>query len=281
MTLLMMIAFTYLPACVSAYFQDRPGVWKSHHRLMLCWLILMQAIYPGRNTLQETARWTPASSTAWRFARLLKATYGHVHLLVTWMAQDVLAALPPPTTRIIYLIGDGSQADKRGAKHPVAQKGPKSKYHPWFFGIRFVRLIAAWEGSRVPVGLRLILPQRHPGYQNEKALFRDLVGECIPPSWAKLVVVCGDAADGSKGNMEMVKDRAKADGERRWGFVLAIARTWKTVDDNMIKHRVTHLPHKLYQRTWIPKDIKGKVATLFGFMVGVCVCLMSVMSPWC
>jgi hypothetical protein len=49
MTLPMMIAFTYLPAFVIVYFQRMPGVWKSHHRLMLCWLIFMQAIYPGRN----------------------------------------------------------------------------------------------------------------------------------------------------------------------------------------------------------------------------------------
>src|SRR5687767_482305 len=75
MTLLMMIAFTYLPAFVSAYFQDMPGVWKSHHRLILCWLIFMQAVHPGRKTLQEMARWTPLSITAWRFSRLLKATY--------------------------------------------------------------------------------------------------------------------------------------------------------------------------------------------------------------
>ena len=119
----MMIAFTYLPAFITAYFQGMPGVWKSHHRLTLCWLIFMQALYPGRKTLQEMTRWTPATITAWRFSRLLKATSWNVHLLVSWMAQDLIAALPPPTNGILYLIGDGSQADKRGAKNPVAQKG--------------------------------------------------------------------------------------------------------------------------------------------------------------
>jgi DDE family transposase len=275
MTLLMMIAFTYLPAFVSAYFQDMPGVWKSHHRLMLCWLIFMQAIYPGRNTLQETARWTPAAITAWRFARLLKATYWNVHLLVTWMAQDLLASLPPPTNRIIYLIGDGSQADKRGAKNPVAQKGRKSKSHPWFFGIRFVLLIAAWDDYRVPVGFRLILPKRHRGYQNENALFRERVGEFIPPSWAQRVILAGDAAYGSKANMKMVKDRDKTDHHRRWGFVFAMARTWKTVDEKMIKHLVTHLPHKLYQRTWIPKDIESQGRKTF-WIYGRRLCLSHV-----
>jgi Transposase DDE domain len=259
----MMITCTYLPAFVTAYFQGMPGVWKSHHRLTLGWLIFMQALYPGRKTLQEMARWTPASITAWRFARLLKATYWNVHLLVTWMAQDLLASLPPPTNRILYLIGDGSQADKRGAKNPVAQKGRKSKHPPWFFGIRFGLLIAAWDGYRIPVGFRLILPKRHAGYQNENALFRDMVGEFIPPSWAKLVIVAGDAAYGSKANMKRVKDRDQADDERRWGFVFAIARTWKTVDEKMIQHLVTHLPHKLDHRMWIPKDIEGQGCKTF------------------
>jgi Transposase DDE domain len=269
----MMMAFTYLPAFVTAYFQDMPGVWKSHHRLMLCWLSFMQAIHPGGNTLQEMARWTPTAITAWRFSRLLKATYWNVHLLVSWMAQDLIATLPPPSNRIIYLIGDGSQADKRGAKNPVAQKGRKSKYHPWFFGLRFVLLTAAWDGYRISVGFRIILPKRHPGYQNENALFREMVSEFLPPSWATLVIVSGDAAYGSKANMKMVKDRDKADDDRRWGFVFAIARTWKTVDEKMIKHLVTHLPRHLYQRTWIPKEIEGQGRkTFWTYGKRLCLC---------
>jgi hypothetical protein len=70
----------------------------------------------------------------------------------------------------------------------VAQKGRKSKDHPWFFGIRFVLLIAAWDGYRIPVGFRIISPKRHAGYQNENALFREMVSEFTPPSWAKLVI---------------------------------------------------------------------------------------------
>ncbi len=58
--------------------------------------------------------------------------------------------------------------------------------------------------------------------------------------------------------MKMVKDRDQGDDERRWGFVFAIARTWKTADEKMIKTLVTHLPRHLYQRTWIPKEIEGQ-----------------------
>jgi len=259
----MLIAFTYLPSFVTVVLRGMPNVWRSRHRLMLCWLIFMQALYPGRKTLQEMARWTPATITAWRFGRLLKAAYWNVHLIVSWLAQDIMATLPAPTNGILYLFGDGSHADKRGTKNPVAQKGRKSQHHPWFFGLRFVLLMAAWDGYRVPVGFRLILPKRHAAYRSENALFREMVDEFVPPRWATRVIVGGDAAYGSKANMRMVQDRDQADTARRWGFVFAIARTWKTVEDKSIKNLVTHVPRKYYQRTRVPKEPAGKSRRTF------------------
>ena len=250
----MMIAFTYLPGFVTMVFRGMPNVWRGRHRLIFCWLVFMQAVHPGRKTLEEMARWTPATITAWRFGRLLKAAYWNMHLLVSWLAQDLLATLPPPTNGILYLFGDGSHADKRGIKNPVVQKGRISQHHPWFWGLRFVLLMAAWDGYRVPVSFRIILPKRHAAYRSENALFRDMVEEFVPPSWAKLVIVGGDAAYGSQANMGMVQARDKADTARRWGFVFAIARTWKTVEDKTIKNLVTHVPHTYYQRTRVPRE---------------------------
>jgi hypothetical protein len=63
---------------------------------MLCWLVVMQALFPGRKTLEELAHWTPAHVTAWRFRRVLKAAYWDVHLLVEWWVQEALNTLPPP-----------------------------------------------------------------------------------------------------------------------------------------------------------------------------------------
>jgi hypothetical protein len=253
MALRMMIAFTYLPGFVTMVFRGMPTVWRGRHRLLFCWLVFMQAVHPGRKTLEEMARWTPTAITAWRFGRLLKATYWNVHLLVSWLAQDLLMTLPAPTNGILHLFGDGSHADKRGTKNPVVQKGRISQHHPWFFGLRFVLLMAAWDGYRVPVGFRIILPKRHAAYRSENVWFREMVGEFVPPSWAKLIIVGGDAAYGSKANMTMVKDRDKADTARRWGFVFAIARTWKTVEDKSIKDLVTHVPRTYYQRTRVPR----------------------------
>ena len=254
MVLGMMIAFTYLPGFVTMVFRGMPNVWRGRHRLIFCWLVFMQAGHPGRKTLEEMARWTPATITAWRFGRLLKAAYWNMHLLVSWLAQDLLATLPPPTNGILYLFGDGSHTDKRGIKNPVVQTGRISQHHPWFWGLRFVLLMAAWDGYRVPGSFRIILPKRHAAYRSANALFRDMGEEFVPPSWAKRVIVGGDAAYGSQANMGMVQARDKADTARRWGFVFAIARTWKTVEDKTIKNLVTHVPHTYYQRTRVPRE---------------------------
>jgi Transposase DDE domain len=263
MALRMLMAFTYLPAFVTLVFHGMPTVWHGRHRLILCWLVFMQTVHPGRHTLEEMARWTPATITAWRFGRLLKAAYWNVHLIVSWLAQALVATLPAPANGILYLFGDGSHADKRGTTNPVAQKGRISQHHPWFFGLRFVLLMAAWDSYRIPVGVRLILPKCHVGYRSENAVFREMVGEFVPPSWAKLVIVGGDAAYGSKANMDMVKARDQADPVRRWGFVFAIARTWKTAEDKTIKNLVTHLPRTYYQRTRVPREPLGKGSKLF------------------
>jgi hypothetical protein len=44
----------------------------------------MQALYPGRKTLEELVYWTPAQIMVWRLHRLLKAAYWDIHMLVEW-----------------------------------------------------------------------------------------------------------------------------------------------------------------------------------------------------
>ncbi len=248
-----MITVTYLPLFVTILFRGMPGIWKSRHRLILCWLVFMQALYPGQKTLEELARWTPAQVTVWRFRRLLKASYWNVHVLVEWWVQEALNTLPPPKDGTLYLVGDGSVKPKRGTQNPLAQKGRKSEHQPWFFGIRFALLIANWDVYRLPGAFRLIRPKSHPEYRTENALFREMVGSFVPPTWAKRIIVEGDAAYGSQENMQMVLKRDADDPARRWGFVFAIARTWKTVEDKAIKDLVTHLPRKYYQRIRVPR----------------------------
>ena len=85
-----------------------------------------------------------------------------------------------------------------------------------------------------------------------------MVEEFVPPRWAKLVIVGGDAASGSKANIRMVQDRDKADAARRWSFVFAIARTWKTVEEQSLTNLVTHVPHKYDQCTRVPSAHAGQ-----------------------
>ena len=248
-----MITVTYLPLFVTILFRGMPGLWQHRHRLVLCWLIVMQALFPGRKTLEELARWTPSAITAWRFRRVLKAAYWDIQLLVEWWVEEVFNVLPPPSDGDLYLVGDGSHKPKRGRHNPLAQKGRISEHHPWFFGRRFALLIANWDGYRLPVAFRLIRPKNHPEYQPENALFREMVGHFVAPVWAKRVIVEGDAAYGSQANSKMVMQRDTEDPVRCWGFVFALARTWKTVEDKALKDLVTHLPRKYYQRTWVPR----------------------------
>lgn len=247
-----MIKITYLPLFVTLLFRGMPGMWKDRHRLILCWLVVMQALFPGRKTLAELARWTPAQVTAWRFRRLLKAAYWEVHVLVEGWVQEALNTLPPPQDGVLYMVGDGSEKPKCGKQNPLAQKGRKGTNKPWFFAVRFALLIVNWESYRLPVAFRPIRPKSHPAYRQENDLFRDLVKDFVPPVWARTIVVEGDAGYGSQDNMKMVMQRNESDPDRRWGFVFAIAPTWKTVDDKALKDLVTHLPKKYYQRTWVP-----------------------------
>jgi hypothetical protein len=149
----------------------------------------MQALYPGRKTLEQLARWSPKGITVWRLRRLLAASYWCVHVRTEWLASDVIHTLPPPPDGILFEIGDGSHVPKRGAKNPTAQKGRESKYHPWFFGIRFSLLIVAWDVYRIPVAFRIILPKTHPDYRTEYALFREMLRQFKPPSWAVLAIL--------------------------------------------------------------------------------------------
>jgi hypothetical protein len=253
MVLPAMVTVTYLPLFVTLLFRGMPGRWKGRHRLILCWLIVMQALFPGRKTLEELARWTPASVTVWRLRRVLKAAYWDVHVLVAWWVEAALQTVPPAKDGTLYLVGDGSVKPKRGTKNPLAQKGRKSEHQPWFFGIRFALLIATWDDYRLPVAFRLIRVKTHPAYQTENALFREMVRRFVPPPWATRVIVEGDAAYGSRDNMKMVMQRDADDPARRWGFVFAMARTWKTVEGKAVKDLVTHLPRTYYQRTLVPR----------------------------
>ena len=99
---------------------------------------------------------------------------------------------------------------------------------------------------RLPVAFRLIQVKTHPAYQTDNALFREMGQHFVPPVWAKRMIVEGEAAHGSQENRKMVMQRDADNPARRWGFVFAIARTWKSVEGEALKDLVTHLPRSSY-----------------------------------
>jgi hypothetical protein len=94
-----MIPVTYLPFFVTILLHGMPGIWHSRQRLLLCWLVFMHALDPGRKTLEERASGTPAHVTVWRLRRMLKALYWDVHLLMAWGVEEAWHPLPPRTGR--------------------------------------------------------------------------------------------------------------------------------------------------------------------------------------
>jgi len=157
-----MIPVTDVPVFVTSLCHEMPGVGQSRHRLLRGWLMGMPALFPGRNTLAELARWAPVEVTSGRWRRGLTAPSGDVHGLVEWGAQNALNALSPPEDGVLTLTGEGSEKPTRGQHHPIAQKGRQSAHPPWFFGLRVARLIVSWEVWRLPVACRLIRPKSPP-----------------------------------------------------------------------------------------------------------------------
>jgi hypothetical protein len=253
-------SFTWLPPAIRILFKGMPGVWRHRHQLVFCWLIVMQIVTSGARTLSGLSQSAPGFITEWRFRRLLSAGYWSLKALLHWFAEEAIKSLPVPGNQVLYVIADGSKKDKRGPKNPAAQKGRLNKHHAWFFGIKFVVLMVAWDDYRIPVDFQMVLPKGHPDYQKENELFRHMLSHFKPPDWAKVVMVVGDAAFAAKDNMKLIQARDKADSQRRWGFVFAIARTWNMADGKSLKNLVKYTPNSCYRQTWIPRlpDRKGR-----------------------
>jgi hypothetical protein len=229
------------------------GVWRHRHQLIFCWLIVMQIVTSGARTLTGLSQCAPGFITEWRFRRLLAAGYWSLKVLLKWFAEETIKSLPAPENKVLYVIADGSKKDKRGPKNPAAQKGRMNEHHAWFCGIKFVVLMVAWDNYRIPVDFQMVLPKGHPDYQKENELFRHMLSHFQPPDWAKVVMVVGDAAFAAKDNMKLVQARDKADSQRRWGFVFAIARTWNMAGGKSLRNLVKHTPRSCYRQTWIPR----------------------------
>jgi hypothetical protein len=252
-TIVQFLGLTYLPDFVRVFFKGMPTVFRHRHQLVFCWLVLIQMILNGQRTLKGISKVAPSHIAEWHFRRLLCAGYWSVHIVLWWFVEGAINAFPEPDDKVIYVVADGSKKDKRGKKNPAAQKGRTSQHDAYFFGIKFVVLMVHWDVYRIPADFCIVLPKGHPDYKTENELFREMLRRFEPPPWAKLVVVIADAEFASKDNMRLIKELDRSDRNRRWGFVFAIARTWNMEDGKSLNNLVKHIPHRSFQRTWIPR----------------------------
>lgn len=253
-----MINFKRLQPFTNAILRSAPIAWRNRDFLILGWLLYLQLIVPGKKTKTEIARKGPRFLTESKISRFLKASYWSIHTMMTWLSDAVVAQYPPAKDGIIRLVVDGSHKTKSGKKNDLVQKGKTSHNKPYFWGIRFVLLIVAWDVYRIPVAFRIVLPKKHKYYRKENVLFRDMVAEYTPPAWAQKIIVIGDAAYSSKDNITMIKNRNKIDERHEWYFVFALAKSAKCHDGKAVKDLVFHLPKSLYKRHWISPIVKTR-----------------------
>ena len=131
---LIMLMLTYLPAFITLVFQGMPGVWKSQHRLMLCWVVVMQALYPGRKTLEELSRWSPAAVTSWRLRRLLKRAIGAFMCSLSGWLTTSSPLCPRPKTVSCLKLTTAVTSPNAVPKRPRLKEVAKVSTIPVFSG---------------------------------------------------------------------------------------------------------------------------------------------------
>jgi len=143
-----------------------------------------------------------------------------------------LTTLPAPADRVIHL----TVVEKTGQHQPLAHKTRLNEYAPYIFGQGVVLLIAQWGRFRVPVAAAVVDPTI-PGHQN--SLFRQMLKQFFPPSWAQAVIV--DAAFATKATLKLIQQKG-------WYFVFGLARTWKLADGRHLREVARHTPRSCYHR---------------------------------
>jgi len=159
------------------------------------------------------------------------------------LVDSVMAVLPPPEDGVVYVIGDGTYKDKTAKKHPLVKKGRLTSYGPYLFGLQIVLLMIGWGNYRIPIDMEIVRPKGQPDHHSPNALFRQMLRRFQPPLWAKRVIVLADAEFPSKETLKLIQ-------ERKFFFVMSLARTWKFEDGHSLKDLVTHIRKSCFTKTW-------------------------------
>lgn len=214
------------------------GCAQAQHFLVFCWLLMALIRDPGKGTLKGLKPYLPPTLKYWTTVRMIRSGQWDVEAVVCDLATATLRALPPPADGVLYLIGDSTVKEKRGRKHPLGRMTRHREHDPYTFGFEVVLLIASWEHRRVPVALALIDPTCR-GHQN--ILFRQMLTDFVPPSWARHIVVIADAGFAANATMRLIT-------AKHYGYVFAMPRTRKFTNGKHLRDLVQHLPKSCYYR---------------------------------
>jgi Transposase DDE domain len=211
---------------------------QGHHFRIFCWLLVSLLVIEGGATLTALTRLMPRSLAYWTVLRMLRSGYWDATTLVTELGLTTLRSLPPPADGVLHLTGDLTVLTKTGEQQPLARKTRLNEYGPYLFGQSLVLLIAQWGRCRIPVAARVVDP-KIAGHQN--ILFRQMLDELVPPSWATQVIVEADAAFAAQATLQLIQQKG-------WGYVFGLARTWKLNDGTALRQLARHTPKSCYRR---------------------------------
>ena len=211
---------------------------QGQHFRIFCWLLVTLIVIEGGATLKALTRLMPPSLAYWTVLRMLRSGYWDATSLVTQLGTTVLWNLPPPADGVLHLTGDLTVVTKTGEHQPLARKTRLNEYAPYIFGQSLVLLIAQWRRWRIPVEARVVDPTIK-GHQN--LLFREMLAEFVPPSWATQVIIEADAAFAAKATLKLIEQRG-------WGYVFRLARTWKKAFGTHLRHLARYTPKACYHR---------------------------------
>ena len=238
-----MSPLTRVPPKVAYFLRGTQPLFRYRHHLIFCWTLVLILVYQDKATLCGLARFVPKHICEWHLRRFLYASYWCWRVLLYRLVDAVIAVLPPPEDGIVYAIGDGTYKDKTAQKHPLVKKGRLTSYGPYLFGLQIVVLMLDWGPYRLPIDMEIVRPKGQPDHHSPNALFRQMLRRFQSPLWAQRVIVLADAEFPSKETLKLIQ-------ERKFFFVMSLARTWKFEDGHSRKDLVTHMRKDCFTKTW-------------------------------
>ena len=238
-----MSPLTRVPPKVAYFLRGTQPLFRYRHHLIFCWTLVLILVYQDKATLCGLARFVPKHICEWHLRRFLYASYWCWRVLLYRLVDAVIAVLPPPEDGIVYAIGDGTYKDKTAQKHPLVKKGRLTSYGPYLFGLQIVVLMLDWGPYRLPIDMEIVRPKGQPDHHSPNALFRQMLRRFQSPLWAQRVIVLADAKFPSKETLKLIQ-------ERKFFFVMSLARTWKFEDGHSRKDLVTHMRKDCFTKTW-------------------------------